>query len=65
MKLYAVAEPNNSIAKSLAVYDKDGLAHIVKTMPNGKIIAWDAKLTAAAWVEYNSSPRQKWAWTMR
>ena len=63
MKLYATAEPNNSIAKRLEVYDVNGLAHIIKTFPNGRIIAWTSPdRTAAEWVALNNTGRQKWSW---
>lgn len=64
MELYATSEPNNTIAKRLEVYDKEGLAHIIKTLQNDRIMEWTSpNRTPAEWVALNNGPRYKAGWT--
>lgn len=65
MKLYATADPNNTIAKRLEVRDDNGAAHITKILQNGKTLVWTCpNVTPREWVEYNTGRGRKWSWVM-
>ena len=61
--LHATSELNNTVYRSIEVYDLDGHAYIIKQMPNGSWLDWHSyQLTAEQWVEMNNQRPRKTPW---
>jgi len=66
-RLIATAEPNNTIARRLEVYEQpNGRAYIIKQLPTNKWIAWASPdRDADQWIWLNDGTRQLWRWNYK